>query len=196
MDGVQGRVVATSRNGRGGGCVGRVHAYVITDGLSPVDLAQCSPSTTTTQIVSGALNLAKSLRDTAQRCDEFAHLLTATPITKLAEHPEAWARPIQDDYAAIVNSTAGLAALHVPQILSPTTEDDGKKRKRKRGDKEKKIKDPHAPKRPQSAYLLYQNEVRKAMQEKFKDLPYKEVLGEIAKSWSALSAAEKKVRSC
>lgn len=70
------------------------------------------------------------------------------------------------------------------------TEDDGKKKRKKT---EKKIKDPNAPKRPPSAYLLFQNEVRKEMQALFPDKPYHEVLSEISKKWSSLPDEEKAV---
>ncbi|KIM20726.1 hypothetical protein M408DRAFT_54305, partial [Serendipita vermifera MAFF 305830] len=56
----------------------------------------------------------------------------------------------------------------------------------------KKPKDPNAPKRPPSAYLLYQNEVRKDIREQNPDMKYPEVLQEISKMWTALSDEEKK----
>ncbi|CAG7848129.1 SubName: Full=Uncharacterized protein {ECO:0000313/EMBL:CCA73553.1} [Serendipita indica DSM 11827] len=74
--------------------------------------------------------------------------------------------------------------------MSPTEEGDSKKRKRAR--KEKAPKDPNAPKRPPSAYLLYQNAIRKEIKDKNPTMTYAEVLGEISKMWSGLSAEEKK----
>ena len=76
----------------------------------------------------------------------------------------------------------------------PAAAANGKGVKRKREKKEKKVRDPDAPKRPPSAYLLYQNEVRKAMQAKYPDLAYKEVLGKIAESWGAMTEQDKLVR--
>lgn len=145
-------------------------------------------------IAQNAYTMAKLMRDNADICEEFARNFSSMPIDKLAAAgPHVLGGPdwlLSNTLMALASNanSAGAAGL-----LGPTDGADGKKRKRKRSDKEKKVKDPDAPKRPPSAYLLYQNEVRKAMQEKFKDLPYKEVLGEIAKSWSALSAAEKKM---
>jgi transcriptional regulator HMO1 len=80
------------------------------------------------------------------------------------------------------------------QSMTPGSGDgdlgDGKKRKR--ATKEKKVKDPNAPKRPPSAYLLYQNEFRKEIKEKNPDMTYPQVLQEISKMWSALSPEDKK----
>ncbi|GAA5922035.1 uncharacterized protein JCM15063_003166 [Sporobolomyces koalae] len=67
--------------------------------------------------------------------------------------------------------------------------DDGKK---KRGpNKEKKVKDPNAPKRPASAYIEYQNDVRDAFRERHADLPYSEVLKKIGESWGSLTDEQK-----
>ncbi|KZV86447.1 hypothetical protein EXIGLDRAFT_622021 [Exidia glandulosa HHB12029] len=98
-----------------------------------------------------------------------------------------WLLPGGDQNFALHSAAAGAAA------ATAVDEADGKKRKRKRGDKEKKVRDPLLPKRPPSAYLLYQNEVRKHMQEKFKELPYKEVLGEISKAWNAMTPEDKQM---
>ena len=81
-----------------------------------------------------------------------------------------------------------------PVGLSPHTgeaEGEGKKRKRGAG-KEKKPRDPNAPKRPPSAYLLYQNEFRKEIKEKNPEMSYPQVLQESSKMWAELSPQEKK----
>ena len=52
--------------------------------------------------------------------------------------------------------------------------------------------DPNRPKRPASAYLIFQNEVRKDMQAAYPDLPYHEILGKISERWNQLSETEKK----
>jgi len=64
---------------------------------------------------------------------------------------------------------------------------EGGKRKRQM----KKEKDPNAPKRPASAYLLYQNDKRAEFVEKHKGITYHEMLSKISESWSNLTAAEK-----
>ncbi|GAA6046621.1 hypothetical protein JCM3770_006244 [Rhodotorula araucariae] len=68
---------------------------------------------------------------------------------------------------------------------------DGKKRRRG-PNKEKKVKDPNAPKRPASAYLEYQNSVREEYRQQFPDMSYSEVLKKIGSTWQQMSDAEKK----
>ena len=98
-----------------------------------------------------------------------------------------------------------------PQFASPQqqqqphqsseAEQTGKKRKasgdqegkKKRAVKEKKPHDPNAPKRPPSAYLLFQNEVRQTVKGQHPDMPYGQVLAEISKLWHALTPDERAV---
>ncbi|KAG8953638.1 hypothetical protein FRC04_001842 [Tulasnella sp. 424] len=65
-------------------------------------------------------------------------------------------------------------------------DDDGKKKRKKR-----EPRDPNAPKRPASAYILYQNEVRAKFREEHPELSYRELLPEIAKAWQNLDPVEK-----
>ena len=88
----------------------------------------------------------------------------------------------------------GMSDIIFQSGLSPQTgeaEGDGKKRKRGAA-KEKKAKDPNAPKRPPSAYLLYQNEFRKLVKDQHPEMSYPQVLQEISKMWANLSPVEKK----
>ncbi|GAA6064743.1 hypothetical protein JCM10212_001595 [Sporobolomyces blumeae] len=72
-------------------------------------------------------------------------------------------------------------------------EADGVDTKRKRGpNKEKRVKDPNAPKRPASAYIEFQNSVREEFRAKHSDLPYSDVLKKIGHAWAALSDEAKK----
>ncbi|KAG9116815.1 hypothetical protein FRC07_007433, partial [Ceratobasidium sp. 392] len=81
--------------------------------------------------------------------------------------------------------------------LMPTTsiidgnEKSGKRRRKT--DATRRKKDPLAPKRPPSAYILYQNDVRKQMQDKYPELPYSDVLGKISESWQTIDEGKKKV---
>lgn len=68
--------------------------------------------------------------------------------------------------------------------------DDGDSKKRKRGPK--KVRDPNAPKRPPSAYLLYQNSVRADTKAKNPEMTYPELLAQISKQWNDLTEDEKK----
>ncbi|KZS92633.1 HMG-box [Sistotremastrum niveocremeum HHB9708] len=70
-----------------------------------------------------------------------------------------------------------------------STEGDGGKRKRIK--KEKKEKDPDLPKRPPSAYLMFQNEVRAGFKTQFPGLAYHQVLGKISEAWSTMPDKEK-----
>lgn len=153
-----------------------------------------SPVILLLQICSNVLLMARIMRENATLCEEFVSKLSSIPLAQLSDAKGLTAPWLLTDNN-VFNPAAAAAGAGALALISPTDDQDGKKRKRKRGDKEKKIKDPLAPKRPPSAYLLYQNEVRGAMKEKFKDLSYKEVLGEIAKSWANMTAEDKKVRA-
>jgi hypothetical protein len=63
-------------------------------------------------------------------------------------------------------------------------EDDGKKTRRKR--------DPTMPKRPPSAYLFYQNEVRGQVKQAYPDRPHHEILGYISQQWNGMTEEEKR----
>lgn len=79
----------------------------------------------------------------------------------------------------------------VATIAEEATEEDGKK---KRGPaKEKKVKDPNAPKRPASAYIEYQNAVRDDFRERHNELPYSDVLKKIGESWASMTDEQKQV---
>lgn len=69
--------------------------------------------------------------------------------------------------------------------------DTGKKGKRKKAPK--KAKDPNAPKRPPSSYLLFQNEVRNELKQSFPDLANSELLKMISVRWAGMSDADKQV---
>lgn len=68
-------------------------------------------------------------------------------------------------------------------------DDDGAKKKRKRT-----LKDPNAPKRPVTAYLQFQNEVKNEVQEENRDKAYKDILRLVAEKWKGLPDHVKQVR--
>ena len=86
----------------------------------------------------------------------------------------------------IANATtaAALSALNLPDL------GDVKKDKRTR---KKAVKDPNAPKRPPSAYILFQNEVREKTREENQGLPYRQVLDVISQKWKGMPLDERKV---
>ncbi|KAJ7477255.1 HMG-box [Mycena galericulata] len=56
-----------------------------------------------------------------------------------------------------------------------------------------KKKDPNAPKRPASSYLLFQNEIRKEIKEKYPTLSNTELLNVIKTQWAEMPEARKAV---
>lgn len=78
-----------------------------------------------------------------------------------------------------------------------STPDAKGKGKRVRGAaaKKKAERDPNKPKRPASAYLMFQNVVRKDIAGQHPGLPYHEVLAKISEQWASLSDEDKEVRS-
>ncbi|KAG1739935.1 uncharacterized protein EDB91DRAFT_1134582 [Suillus paluster] len=66
--------------------------------------------------------------------------------------------------------------------------EDGVPKKRKR---EKRIKDPNAPKGPASAYILFQNDIRAAYKKEHPDMSNKELLRLIGDQWKALADDKK-----
>lgn len=64
-------------------------------------------------------------------------------------------------------------------------ETDPKKRKRK-------PRDPNAPKRPPSSYILFQNDIRKQLKEKHPNVPNNELLAMISKQWNEMTDQDKK----
>jgi transcriptional regulator HMO1 len=91
-------------------------------------------------------------------------------------------------------------SLHMPSNVT-AAEQKGKKRKlsgdeegkKRRPVKERKPKDVNAPKRPPSAYLLFQNEVRKDVKAAHPEMPHNQLLTEISKLWATLNDKEKEV---
>ncbi|ELP91313.1 hypothetical protein EIN_153200 [Entamoeba invadens IP1] len=62
----------------------------------------------------------------------------------------------------------------------------------KKPKKEKKTKDPNKPKKPQTAYMLYLNEHRAEIKEKFPDMKVTEVAKKAGENWKAMGEEDKK----
>ncbi|KIY73285.1 HMG-box [Cylindrobasidium torrendii FP15055 ss-10] len=60
------------------------------------------------------------------------------------------------------------------------------------GKRKRAKKDVNAPKRPASSYILYQNEKRKELQEKFPDSSFQELMKLVAEQWNKLDDAQRK----
>ncbi|CAE6511635.1 unnamed protein product [Rhizoctonia solani] len=102
-------------------------------------------------------------------------------------------RPHSADYSGTQLSQVSPVP-HGPGSATPTPDELEKTgKRRRRTDSTRRKKDPLAPKRPPSAYILYQNDVRKQMQDKHPGLSYSDVLGKISESWQTLEESRKKV---
>ncbi|KAG8716405.1 hypothetical protein FRC11_013388 [Ceratobasidium sp. 423] len=125
----------------------------------------------------------------------------------MANHPGLSAKDGQAlvdklaEVSANMRQAAGLAdafAQSVAQLFpgtvvapQPTVTVTGKKRGRapKEG---KRVKDPNAPKRPATSYIMFQNDIRDELRQKHPELPYKELLGKVSEAWAVLGEDQKK----
>ncbi|KAI0034399.1 high mobility group box domain-containing protein, partial [Vararia minispora EC-137] len=57
--------------------------------------------------------------------------------------------------------------------------------------KARKVKDPNAPRRPASSYILFQNDVRPSLRETFPGLTHTELMTRVSKLWAELPAEKK-----
>lgn len=143
-------------------------------------------------------HLSANLRNVANQCDNFVKIVArhhpSAAVTGLAANVSADFLALANgtlNTAAFVNAannTAGLNATGTPG-RKPLTKDEKRALRKER----KLNRDPNAPKRPPSAYLLFQNEIREDMRQQFKDLAYSEVLGKISEAWKNLTDEQRKV---
>lgn len=134
------------------------------------------------------------MRDAAQTAENFSNWFSRVNNLQNVPVPPMFNGPY--------NFMTNYAGPQQQPYQGSETEQTGKKRKvsgeqegkRKRPVKEKKPKDLNAPKRPPSAYLLFQNEVRGSVKGEHPDMPYSQILAEISKLWHALTPEEKAVR--
>lgn len=154
-------------------------------------------------------HLSTSLRNAANQCDNFVKVISR-------HHPSAaataFASNVGADFLALASGNGlGGGGLHPtsthhqhhhnagnPAMAAPTSGTPGRKpmskEEKKALRKERKAnRDPNAPKRPPSAYLLFQNEIREDMRQQYKDLTYSEVLGKISEAWKQLTEDQRKV---
>lgn len=116
---------------------------------------------------------------------------------------------IIEDYARLSPSSLGSTGHPIPTLngvdsssidpaLTSTPETGnltagGKPKKEKAAKAPKKIKDPNAPKRPPSAYIIYQNAVRDEVKAANPEASYGDILKVISEKWKQISPEEKKV---
>lgn len=144
-------------------------------------------------------HLSASLRNAANQCDNFVNVIAR-------HHPSAaataFASNVGADFLALASGTSlgaqtlghAAAAAGMPTSGTPGRKPLTKEEKKALRKERKANRDPNAPKRPPSAYLLFQNEIREDMRQQFKDLSYAEVLGKISEAWKNLTEEQQKVR--
>lgn len=81
---------------------------------------------------------------------------------------------------------AAIKAPKQPKTKATKKDTTGTKKRRV-----KKEKDPNAPKRGRSAYILYGQSRRAALIKEQPNLDHKQVISVLSKEWNALSAADK-----
>ncbi|KAF8966410.1 high mobility group box domain-containing protein [Flammula alnicola] len=121
------------------------------------------------QLAASLSAVADSMRNCAQMAETFAKIVSDS--TYSPENAEL-----------LHESTKGKRKA----ALSPEEGDGTKKRKRNT-----KPKDPNAPKRPASSYILFQNEVRKELKEQHPNLSNSDLLGMISEQWKHMSEEQK-----
>lgn len=151
-------------------------------------------------MIQAAQKLSSSLRSAATQCDNFIKMFTVQPT---------FANNVGNDFLALASGNLGAQSLAAAAAAASgqqglTTNTPGtpgrktmSKEERRALKKQRKAnRDPNAMKRPPSAYLLFQNEIREDMRQQFKDLSYSEVLGKISEAWKNLSEEQRKVSDC
>ncbi|KAJ3514183.1 hypothetical protein NMY22_g14824 [Coprinellus aureogranulatus] len=98
---------------------------------------------------------------------------------------------VVEDFAQLINGLDGEIKGKRKELVFDTDADaegDGGSKKRKRTTKPK---DPNAPKRPASSYILFQNEIRAELRKSHPDLPNPQLLALISEKWKTMPEAEK-----
>lgn len=141
--------------------------------------------------------VAEAMRNCATIAEQFADMVQDGDHPDVS-HVAAMAHGTQSKLSTAHNSAAHIAVGASEQNGAPPAK-AGRKRKAVDEDAEpvkrtRKPKDPNAPKRPASSYILYQNEIRKELREKHPGVTNSELLNIIAKQWAEMSETDKAVR--
>ncbi|KAF9551559.1 hypothetical protein CPC08DRAFT_715034 [Agrocybe pediades] len=124
------------------------------------------------QLAESLTAVADSMRNCAQIAETFAKIVKDTSYS-----PEA---------AEMINGALEDHSKGKRKAAIAADEDGTKKRKRAT-----KVKDPNAPKRPPSSYILFQNDIRADLKSKFPDISNAELLGMISEQWKAMPEEDK-----
>ena len=110
--------------------------------------------------------------------------------------PVATSVPVQQENGTSATTSNGKDQGHPSVDTAHADGEEGKKRKRGPANHEKKKRDPNMPRKPASAYILFQNDVREEIRKQNPDQPYAVVLNKISEAWAALTNEQKKVLAC
>lgn len=147
--------------------------------------------------------LAQQMNHTANSMTNYVSALAALPshsdtVQHLVPIPQL---PPAEPFNQYLNELKGIqggasSSTTGPKAKTLKTEEGGEGEGKKRGRKStgtKKEKDPNAPKRPASAYIIFQNELRPKLRQANPDMPYKDVLTKISEEWKAVPEDKKHV---
>lgn len=174
------------------------HCFPVPPSLSlsslPVSFCPCL------QLVSQYLHLGANLKRCSAAVEAYAHALNEANDTKeiidLLKAPLSAPMPTgMPEYLPFLHAASSAAAQgeaidsNTNKRSKSADESDvevdanGKKKRKKLA---KKLKDPDAPRRPPSAYIIFQNEVREKVKHANPGVPYSEILQQISEQWKAL----------
>ena len=136
------------------------------------------------QLCGNLTAVATAMRDAANAADHFSQLIRDHPF-----HPgHSSFLPPNGQFLQVPPAPTPLPAAHTGGKRKNLEDvEDGRKRRKT------KPKDPNAPKRPASSYLLFQNEVRQDLKQQNPTLPNNELLHLISKAWNDMPKEKKDV---
>lgn len=130
-------------------------------------------------LVASLFELSKAANEVSKNAIDFFNISQLDP-SELEQDSVGMADP-SHAIAAIAAEQAA-AAEHAATAVAATTGGD---------DKGKKKKDPNAPKKPLTTYILYSNDIRAQIQSEHKEWPQTDIAREISKLWSDLDQGKK-----
>lgn len=122
----------------------------------------------------------------------FSNLLDHSPGILFFPQMVKSLSAVADAFEAATSSVRAYleCAPHALTEPAASATDGSKKRK---AVKEKKVKDPNAPKRPVTGYLAYSKDQMPKLKEANPEMPHKVLVGLITEQWANLPEEEKKV---
>jgi hypothetical protein len=134
-------------------------------------------------------SVADSMRKCADVAEHFSQVIAHLgPNATMPPIPQFNTLPMADPKQMAPLLSTAPAPANGKRKAQTTPDGEAKKRK------VKKPRDPDAPKRPASSYLLFQNEVRQAMKKANPGMANHEILTTISQRWAAMTPEEKDVR--